>query len=74
MNNGVNNESLDTTAKSKTQLASEYGTSVRTFVSWLKNHDIQTGRRKLLTSKEVGMVYTRIGIPRENVPIRRLVR
>lgn len=70
----VNKDSLDTTVKSKAQLANEYGTSVRTFVKWLKDHEIETGRRKLLTSKEVGMAYRRIGVPREDVPIGRVVR
>jgi hypothetical protein len=64
-NNGINCDNLDLKAKSKKQLANEYGVSVKTLTTWMKSSGFETGRRKILHS---------FGIPRENVPFKSVMR
>jgi len=72
--NGINTDNLDLKAKSKKQLANEYGVSVKTLTTWLKSKEIVTGHRKILYSAEVRRIYRSFGIPRENVPIKSIIR
>ncbi len=73
-NNGINCDNLDLKAKSKKQLANEYGVSVKTLTTWMKSKDMVTGHRKILHSAEVRKVYNCFGIPRENVPFKSVMR
>ncbi len=70
----VNTEKLNLTAKSKGMLAEEYDVSVKTLTSWFKDAGLVTGRRKKLNSKEVRFVYEKFGVPRQDVPIKSLIR
>lgn len=74
MNNGINCDNLDLKAKSKKQLAAEYGVSVKTLTTWIKGKGLETGYRKILNSAEVRYVYNSLGIPRENVPFKSIIR
>jgi len=73
-NNGINCDNLDLKAKSKKQLALEYGVSVKTLTSWMKHKGFDTGYRKILNSAEVRSIYNSFGIPRENVPFKSVMR
>lgn len=54
-----------TQAKTRSQLAAEYGVSRRTFYSWLKKAQFEFDRQ-LLIPKQVQMIYEQFGNPNPN--------
>lgn len=52
-------------AKTKQEIANEYGVHRNTFAKWLKEKDIQLSR-KLITPKEQELIYETFGQPVNN--------
>ena len=50
-------------AKTRTQIALEYGVSRRTFYNWLKKEGIFLRSRTLVTPKELTRIYEQLGHP-----------
>ncbi len=50
------------TSKTRSEIATEYGVSRRTFYNWLKRENISLDR-SILTPKEILMVYKTFGRP-----------
>lgn len=50
-------------AKTKQQIADEYGICLRTFNKWLKEEGIEI-KRGLITPKIQELIYERLGIPK----------
>ncbi|MFO7851925.1 MAG: hypothetical protein R6X28_05635 [Bacteroidales bacterium] len=52
-------------AKSKQDLATEYGVSLKTFNKWLKKHNIKISRG-LITPKDQEKIYDKLGFPKKD--------
>jgi hypothetical protein len=52
-------------AKTKQQLAEEYGVCSKTFNKWLKKYDIEIDRG-LITPKDQEMIYSKLGVPKNS--------
>ncbi|MFO8234732.1 MAG: hypothetical protein R6U04_04920 [Bacteroidales bacterium] len=52
-------------AKSKQDMAEEYGVSRKTFDKWLKKHNIKISRG-LLTPKDQEIIYKKLGVPKKD--------
>ncbi len=52
-------------AKTRGQLAQEYGISRKTFYNWLKESGICLSDRKLITPKEQEIIYEIFGQPKK---------
>ncbi|GAB4421331.1 MAG: hypothetical protein OHK0039_35970 [Bacteroidia bacterium] len=57
---------MNTSAKTRTQIAAEYGISPRTLSRWLKRRDIRLSRG-LLGPKEQALIYQVLGRPKQDV-------
>jgi len=56
---------LKFTAKTKQQIADEYGVCWKTFDKWLKKHKIKIDRG-LITPKDQEEIYTKLGNPKNS--------
>ena len=52
-------------ARTKQQLADEYGVCWKTFDKWLKKYKIKIDRG-LITPKDQEKIYTKLGIPKDS--------
>ena len=50
-------------AKTRAQIAAEYGISRKTFYNWLKKEGISFQKRRLINPKEVEIIYKTFGNP-----------
>ncbi|WP_139314885.1 hypothetical protein [Saccharicrinis aurantiacus] len=74
MKKSINKETLRTKGKTKADMAKEFDISGRTLANYLKDAGMITGRRQKLFPKEIAALYLQYGVPREDVPIKRLIR
>jgi len=58
-------------AKTKQDMANEYGVCLKTFVRWLKKHNIKISRG-LITPKEQKEIYNKLGIPKRDWEFSRI--
>ena len=56
---------LKGTAKTKQQIAEEYGVCTKTFNKWLKKYSIEIDRG-LINPKEQEVIYLKLGIPKNS--------
>lgn len=56
---------METTAKTRQQMASEYGICCKTFSKWLKQNKIILPKG-LITPKRQEMIYEKIGVPKNS--------
>lgn len=47
----------------KSELANKYGVSSKTLSRWLKRIGYDTGRKKVLSTIDIDIIYNRIGKP-----------
>lgn len=52
-------------AKTRTQMASEYGVSRKTFYNWLKKHQIAIPANTLIAPKDQKKIYSILGKPKK---------
>ena len=52
-------------AKTKQQLADEYGVCSKTFNKWLKKHNVEVDCG-LITPKEQEIIYSKLGVPKHS--------
>ena len=53
------------TAKTKQQLADEYGVCLKTFNKWLKKHGVEIDRG-LITPREQEIIHSILGVPKHS--------
>ena len=56
---------MNTAAKTRVQIAAEYGVSPRTLSRWLKRRDIRLSRG-LICPREQALIYQVLGRPRQD--------
>ncbi len=56
---------LEKTAKTRQQIAEEYGVCTKTLNKWLRTNNINIGRG-LITPKEQKMIYLKLGFPKNS--------
>ena len=52
-------------AKTRAQIAAEYGISRKTFYNWLKKEGLTFQKRRLINPKEIEIIYNIFGNPNE---------
>ncbi len=52
------------TSKTRDELATEYGVSVKTFCRWLKKHKIIVFKRERICPKSISEIYAKLGCPK----------
>jgi hypothetical protein len=58
-------DKISSMAKTKQQMADEYGVCWKTFDKWLKKHKIKIDRG-LITPKDQNKIYSALGIPKNS--------